>query len=179
MHWLEGLRTAQPALCDFTKTGEHLSVFLDASMIRAAVRRLYKEHYFIEDITCLDVTEGYLLLYHFDHFETPGRLTIRLIAPHDSPEVPSIAGIYQGAQWHERECMDYYPVLFTDNPNMSNLLLPDGMQEKPLVKTDKARTSLLDFFSFRELGSPEGTNSMTDALQARAQQMAQAAEEKE
>lgn len=164
MQWLEGLATACKTTCDFDATGEIASVFVEPAWIKAAVKRIYKQGYFLEDVTCLDIEEGYLVLYHFDHFDTPGRITVRVIAERENPEVPSIAAIYQGAEWHERECMDFYPIVFKGNPNPSRLLLPDDMEEKPLAKAEGKRQALLNFFAFTDLDAMAGDNSQAAAL---------------
>ncbi|NJB67689.1 NADH-quinone oxidoreductase subunit C [Desulfobaculum xiamenense] len=151
MQWLNDLTSVCNAACDPVRTGQHWRILLEPTMLRPAVRRILAEGYFLEDVTCMDMQEGYVVLYHFDHYERHGRITLKLVVPHDAPELPSIAGIYQGAEWHERECMDFYPVVFRGNPNPSRLLLPDDMQEKPLVKDATKRVSMLDVFSFTDL----------------------------
>jgi len=176
MEWLEGLATACKTTCDFGKTGENASLFLEPAWIKAAVRRIYKQGYFLEDVTCLDIEEGFLVLYHFDHFDSPGRFTVRVIADRATPVVPSIADIYQGAEWHERECMDFYPVIFKGNPNPSRLLLPEDMEEKPLAKEDGKRQSLLNFFGFTEVDACEGDNPLAGALEEKLEALKAEAE---
>lgn len=183
MQWLEGLNTACIAKCDFDVTGETASIFLDGAWIKAAARRFYKQGYFLEDVTCLDMEEGFVVLYHFDNFDSPGRITVRVIADREDPTVPSIADIYQGAEWHERECMDFYPVIFKGNPNPSRLLLPEDMTEKPLVKPEDKRQSMLGLLRFTELDTCAGDNALIGqleerlaAIQAEAEAAAAAAE---
>ena len=50
------------------------------------------------------------------------------------PEVPSVAGIWRTADWHEREVYDLSGVLFTDHPNMKRILCPDDWVGYPLRK---------------------------------------------
>ncbi|MBU1002117.1 MAG: NADH-quinone oxidoreductase subunit C [Proteobacteria bacterium] len=167
MQWLEGLTTVCIATSDFGVTGENASIFLDGAWIKAAAKRFYKQGFFLEDVTCLDMEEGYVVLYHFDHFDSPGRITVRVIADREDPTVPSIADIYQGAEWHERECMDFYPVVFKGNPNPSRLLLPDDMEEKPLVKADGKRQSMLGLLRFTELDPCAGDYPLLGQLEER------------
>lgn len=177
MQWLEGLPSACFATCDFATTGEKLCVLLEPAWVKAAAKRFYKQGYFIEDVTCLDHEEGVVVLYHFDHYDEPGRITVRAVAPHGNLRVPSIADVYHGAEWHERECMDFYPVVFTGNPNPSRLLLPDDMEEKPLVKAEKKRKPMMDIFRFTELGECSPDHSMAGAFQEKMDAMTAAAEE--
>jgi len=174
MQWAEGLKSACITVSDFDKTGSEHSVLVEPAHVRDAARRLYKEKYFIEDITVLDVAEGFQALYHFDHFESPGRVTLRVLAPHDDPKIPSIADIFQGAEWHERESMDFYSVVFTDNPNPERLLLPEDADYKPLEKEEDARVPMLDMFVFNELVQCAPDHSMAEALQEKFEAMKEA-----
>jgi len=137
---LQGLGALYLAKCDSAKTGQVFQAFLPAGSLVRAAERLLAADYFLEDICAVDCAEGYVVVYHFDHFETPGRLTLRVLAPHDKPVVPSIAGVFQGAEWHERETRDFHGVLFEGNPNFIPLLIdPDMAECFPLRKEEKAR----------------------------------------
>lgn len=175
MQWAEGLKTACITVSDFDKTGSEQSVLLEPAHLRTAARRLYKEKYFIEDVTVLDVAEGFLALYHFDHFESPGRVTLRVLVPHDEAVIPSIADIYQGAEWHERECMDFYSVTFKGNPNPAPLLMSEDMAGvKPLEKEEDKRVPMLDIFHFNELVACAADHPMAQALEEKVEAMKEA-----
>ncbi len=106
--------------------------------------------WFIEDITATDLSEEIMLLYHFAHFDEPGRITLRLTADHEAPSAPSIASIYSGAAWHERECRDLFGITFVSHPNPLPLLLSENAGNPPLVKDEAARkpiSELMPFFS--------------------------------
>lgn len=135
---------------DFDKDGEHAAWLLSPDQLREAVQKVYEAEFFLEDVTCLDVEEGYLVVHHYDHFETPGRISLRVLVPHDTPKLPSVADIFHGAEWHERECMDFYPVIFEGNPNPSRLLLEYDSTEYPLVKDKKSSVDTLLRFDAME-----------------------------
>ncbi|WP_146002604.1 NADH-quinone oxidoreductase subunit C [Telmatospirillum siberiense] len=132
--------------CDPAKTGLAWSVFLAQSDLLPAVKLLYRANYFLEDLTAIDAKEGYLAVYHFDHIDSPGRVALRVLTSHEAPELPSIASVYQGAEWHERETTDFYGITFTGNPNPVPLLLAPDMTEHPLQKTEAQRAFLWDLF---------------------------------
>jgi NADH-quinone oxidoreductase subunit C len=48
--------------------------------------------------------------------------------------VPSIIGVFPGANWFERETYDLYGVLFTGHPDMRRLLTDYGFEGHPLRK---------------------------------------------
>lgn len=129
---------------EYAATGSVASVSLSAETIVAAVGILDREDYLLEDVTATDLKEGFEITYHFSLLEGENRLVLRLIVPHDAPKVPSIAGIFPGADWHERECYDFFGIDFTGHPNLHRLLLPEDFEGYPLVKADKARKSLVD-----------------------------------
>jgi NADH-quinone oxidoreductase subunit C len=87
-------------------------------------------------------------VYHFAHFDTPGRISAMAVAPADKPLFPSIASVYQGAEWHERETRDFFGFVYEGNPNFIPLLLADNMVDvHPLLKDAEARAPLAAIFS--------------------------------
>jgi NADH-quinone oxidoreductase subunit C len=61
--------------------------------------------------------------------------------PHAAKHAPSIAAIFSGADWHERECFDFFGVTFDNHPGLKPLLLPDDLGQHPLLK-EKDRRSI-------------------------------------
>ncbi|MDR3437716.1 NADH-quinone oxidoreductase subunit C [Telmatospirillum sp.] len=150
------------AKCDPARTGLAWSVFLSSADLLPAVRLLYQAEYALEDITAIDAREGYLLVYHFDHMDRQGRLALRVLIPHETPEIASIASVFQGAEWHERETTDFYGIVFNGNPNPIPLLLAPEMKFHPLRKEDGARVSLIDMLPVGEvLRSAPGFDLLT------------------
>ena len=132
---------------DFEHTGSHWAVHVEPSKLLDAVQSLDEQGFFLEDVLGLDATEGIEVIYHFDHFTTPGRVTVRTLVGHENPELPSIAAIYPGAEWHERETADFYGVAFADIPNDMPLLLDDAHEgPPPLLKSGKDRVSIYALF---------------------------------
>ncbi|EHJ49437.1 NADH dehydrogenase (ubiquinone) 30 kDa subunit [Solidesulfovibrio carbinoliphilus subsp. oakridgensis] len=129
---------------DFATTGCSLSVTLAADTLRAAVAVCDKEGYLLEDVMASDLQEGYEVAYHLSLLDGANRIVLRLTVPHDAPEVPTISDIYPGADWHERECFDFYGIRFAGHPNLYFLLLPEDTTEHPLRKAASARKSLPD-----------------------------------
>lgn len=52
-------------------------------------------------------------------------------------EVPSITGVYAGAQWHERETWEMFGIEFPGHPRLVNLYLPEDFEGHPLLKSFK------------------------------------------
>lgn len=127
--------------CDHQKCGLRLSVYLAPENLRDGARRLLEKEYFLEDVSVVEVAEGFVGVYHFDHFAVPGRVALRVLTEREAPELPSIADIYDGAAWHERESRDFFGVSFAGNDNPLPLLLPGDATFHPLRKEDKALKS--------------------------------------
>lgn len=142
--WFSKIRTEAVTPLDPAKTGQAVSALVAREDIVAASRVLWDQGYHLEDLSACDVTEGFVVKYHFAHWVEPGRITLRVGVPHDDAAIPTISAVYPGANWHERECHDFHGVVFTGHPNLSALLLPDDDTPPPLVKTDAARKSRTD-----------------------------------
>jgi NADH-quinone oxidoreductase subunit C len=136
-------------------TGLVRSIFTSPDQLVPAAERLLAAGYYLEDISGLDTVEGILVNYHFDDFERAGRIALRVLAVREDLCLPSIAAVFGGAEWHERELRDFFGVSFSGNPNPANLLLPADDTFTPLRKAENARRAV------RELIDP-GTNVAVD-----------------
>ena len=82
------------------------------------------------------------VLYHLSSFAFPGRrFTLKLTlsrwkggAAGQLPEVPTVAGVWATADWHEREVYDLVGVRFVGHPNLVRILLNDDWEGHPLRK---------------------------------------------
>ena len=61
-------------------------------------------------------------------------LALKVRVPRDKPEVPSVMGVWAGADWHERETWDLMGVLFTGRGTVRRILLPEDWPGHPLRK---------------------------------------------
>ena len=54
--------------------------------------------------------------------------------PRAGAKVPSVAEIWPTANWHERECYDFYGVIFEGHPDLRRILLPEDWEGHPMLK---------------------------------------------
>lgn len=72
------------------------------------------------------------IVYHLSSYALKHSLVVKVSLPRwqndeqgELPEIPSVAGIWAIADWHERECYDLLGVKFTNHPNLRRILCPE------------------------------------------------------
>lgn len=149
--FLKNLDVRGKSVMGYEKTGSYAGLLVENSQLLQLASILYENGYFIEDIAGVDTLEGIMVVYHFDHYDRSDRLTVRVLTSHAEPVVPSITSVYSGADWHERECFDFFGVQFEKHPNLKPLLLPDDLGYHPLIKEDGNRRSMYALLPFDQL----------------------------
>ncbi|MBI3186045.1 MAG: NADH-quinone oxidoreductase subunit C [Myxococcales bacterium] len=86
------------------------------------------------------------------------RLKVRV--GEDSPEVPSLTSIFQGANWWERLVWDFYGIRFEGHPDLRRLLLYEEFKGHPLRKDYglRERQPLLPERPIRDIYRGPGTS---------------------
>lgn len=70
------------------------------------------------------------VVYHLLSPRQNTRIRVKVNTDEVTP-VPSITGIYPGANWFERECWDMYGILFTGHPDLRRILTDYGFEGHP------------------------------------------------
>ena len=74
-------------------------------------------------------------VYHLISYSRNQRLRLRVFAPDDDfPVVPTVTGVWQVANWYEREAFDLYGILFTGHPDLRRILTDYGFVGHPFRK---------------------------------------------
>jgi NADH-quinone oxidoreductase subunit C len=126
---------------DYTIHGYHLDAQVSPSQLLEAVTALDQAEFFLESITGVDwIADNQLeVIYDFSRYDFDlCRVVIRTRIDRKSPVVPTITGIYAGANWHERETHDFFGIKFSGHPHLIPLLLPEDADFHPLLKDFKA-----------------------------------------
>lgn len=126
---------------DYSVHGYHLDAQVAPDQLLEAVTILDEAEFFIESITGVDwIKEDQLeVVYDFTRYDFDlCRVVIRTRVDRQKPEVPTITGIYAGANWHERETHEFFGIKFAGHPHLVPLLLPEDADFHPLLKDFKA-----------------------------------------
>jgi NADH-quinone oxidoreductase subunit C len=76
----------------------------------------------------------FVLQYLLVSLEHRGRLRLEVGLPEAWPHVPTVSGVWPGANWLEREIWDLFGVVFEGHPDLRRLLMPEDWEGHPLRK---------------------------------------------
>lgn len=92
------------------------------------------------DLTCVDylnfpkARDRFGVTYSLLSLTHNLRLWVKCFVNDPDPEVPSVTGIWRGADWLEREVWDMFGVRFTGHPDLRRILTWEGFAAHPLRK---------------------------------------------
>jgi NADH-quinone oxidoreductase subunit C len=73
------------------------------------------------------------VVYHLLSPRQNLRIRVKVMTDEATP-VPSLTGLFPGADWFEREAYDFYGILFTGHPDLRRILTDYGFDGHPLRK---------------------------------------------
>jgi NADH-quinone oxidoreductase subunit C len=81
------------------------------------------------------------VVYHLQSFTHKHRFAVKVVLPRwkddkagELPEVPTVSGLWEIGNWHEREVYDLCGVNFTGHPELHRILLSEDWDGHPLRK---------------------------------------------
>ena len=113
-----------------------LGVEIPGDALQEAMRALRDTHgyRFYICATATDRDEAIELIHGVRNLETDDDVWLKVRLPKDALEAESIALVYAGAEWHEREMFDLFGVGFRSHPDPRRILMPDEYEGHPLRK---------------------------------------------
>jgi NADH-quinone oxidoreductase subunit C len=79
-------------------------------------------------------TPRFEVVYHFRSLKHRTLLVVKTRVGEDSPEIPSLSGIWRTADWYEREAYDLLGIVFQGHPDLRRILMPEDWDGYPLRK---------------------------------------------
>ena len=94
---------------------------------------------FLSDVTGVDrlslpeASPRFEVVYHLYSLQYRRRLRLK-VRVNEGQAVPTVTGVWETANWHEREVYDLFGVPFDGHPDLRRILMPDDWEGHPLRK---------------------------------------------
>lgn len=88
----------------------------------------------VTGVDYIDETPRFEVVYHLYSVEKKIRVRVKARVPADDPTIDSVAGVWAGLNWYEREAFDMYGIRFNNHPDLRRILLPETFVGHPLRK---------------------------------------------
>ncbi|MDD3180802.1 MAG: NADH-quinone oxidoreductase subunit C [Opitutaceae bacterium] len=121
---------------DHAQRGYDFDATVAPAQVVASSELLDRHGFALDTMTGVDwIAQGEMeVVYDFFHPTANIRAVVRTRVPRQTPELPTIAHVFPGANWHERETHDFLGIRFLGHPNLTPLLLPEDATFHPLRK---------------------------------------------
>ena len=124
----------------FSVWKDELSIYVPPSGIIAVMSFLKyhtaAEYTMVADITAVDYPtkdQRFEVVYNLLSVRHNSRIRVKTYADEATP-VPSVTGLYDGANWYEREVYDLFGVFFVGHPDLRRIMTDYGFDGHPLRK---------------------------------------------
>ncbi|MEO7209795.1 MAG: NADH-quinone oxidoreductase subunit C, partial [Chitinophagaceae bacterium] len=74
------------------------------------------------------------VVYHLHNLQDNVRIRYKIFTPIENPDIFSATGLYQSANWMERETYDFFGINFVGHPNLKRIQNVDEMDYFPMRK---------------------------------------------
>lgn len=115
------------------------TLWVEPSRIAAVCAYLKAQWKFnrLAGVTCIDrypMEPRFEVVYLLHSLERNERLKLKAALPGENPEIESVCGVWEGANWYEREAFDLFGVRFLNHPDLRRIMMPDYWEGHPLRK---------------------------------------------
>jgi NADH-quinone oxidoreductase subunit C len=77
------------------------------------------------------------VVYDLRSMEHDHRARVKVGLTEGDAHVSTVSEMFPTANWHEREVFDFYGITFDGHPDLTRILLPEGWEGHPLLKTEE------------------------------------------
>ena len=92
------------------------------------------------DLTCVDylnypeAEDRFGVIYSLLSISLNHRLWLKVFVNDPDPTLPTVTGLWKGANWMEREVYDLFGIAFSGHPDLRRILCPEYFVDYPLRK---------------------------------------------
>lgn len=92
----------------------------------------------LTDITAIDWATGtapaaderFHVVYLLASLQHAARLRVKVAVREDRPHVPTAVGVWESANWYERETFDMYGIVFDGHPDLRRFYMPEDFMDE-------------------------------------------------
>jgi NADH-quinone oxidoreductase subunit C len=118
------------------QVGRELRLRLAAAALVELARSCRNQGYtYLGDITAADTGSELRVVYRLISLASGQHIVISVGTPRAGARLPTLTGVYRGAEWPEREVYDLFGVRFDGHPDLRRILLTEDWEGHPLLKT--------------------------------------------
>jgi NADH-quinone oxidoreductase subunit C len=92
----------------------------------------------LRDLTAVDWSKKkevrFEVVYNLLSLKFRHIIRIKAQVPENDPKIGTVVPIWEGANWHERECYDMFGIEFVGHPDLRRILMPEDWEGFPLRK---------------------------------------------
>jgi NADH-quinone oxidoreductase subunit C len=121
---------------------DELHVFVKVENIVEALTLLRDKYDFelLSALTAIDfwpqLSPRYHVIYQLTSLARNLSLQLRVALDDGEPHIPTAIGVYEVANWRERELRDMFGIVPDGHPDLRILLLPEGWEDKHPLRKD-------------------------------------------
>jgi len=134
---------------DIIESGRELTLVVQIDKLVSACEKLRDEFRFdqLVDLCGVDYMDyrkesaderysgpRFAVVYHLQSIKDNRRVRVRVFLNDDSLIVDSVAGVWNSANWYEREAFDLYGIIFDGHPDLRRILTDYGFIGHPFRK---------------------------------------------
>ncbi|MEY3385239.1 MAG: hypothetical protein RIR53_50 [Bacteroidota bacterium] len=85
------------------------------------------------DVTAIDWArpgERYEVVYFLYSISKASHVRVKVGVREDAPHVPTVVGVYESANWYERETYDMYGIIFDGHPDLRRFFMPEDFMDE-------------------------------------------------
>jgi len=141
-YWTDDIKSRlEDAVLEESLFREEVTLVIDRVFLKESLEVLKRDFGFncLVDLCGVDLGSGsdeevrFYVVYHLRNMENLNQLRVK-VGLKLGEKVPSVCGIWEGANWMEREAYDMFGIEFEGHPDLTRLYLPEEFPGHPLRK---------------------------------------------